>query len=265
MSQDGVENVIASTELQTGRLDEYVQSNLAALRVATNFPDFVLEEEAPITLAGSVRGERIRFTWTASGNIAVRQTQVYAVARGLGFVMTYTTRKDVAHDRSSVRTLLESFAPRPAESLVPAVCGGCDTEKRHARQAAIDLLSNTLSVVGGGCTDVTDDRTVGATAVVMCSLSGGFRVDFAVWPDRDAMDEFSAKFRGATGAVIKTWQLTDPGPQTGSTVEFVSADDARFYWTYDDLLITAQAALAGGDQARLNNWWQTTAALLKEH
>ena len=264
VSPDGAENVIASTEPYTGSLDEYVSANLTNLRVATDFPGFVLEEQVPVVLANGVRGERVRFTWTAKGNVAVRQTQVYAVARGLGYVMTYTTRQDLAHDRPSLQTLLGSFTPRLASSLVPAVCASCDDGQRAVRQASIDLLSTTLSVVKVGCTDATDSRTGGATAVVNCNLPGGFRVDFALWPNRDAMNAHSDPFRALAGAVTKDWYLKDSGDLTGITVEFLSGGDAGFYWTYNDLLITGNAALAGGDQTRLNNWWQTSGALLKE-
>jgi hypothetical protein len=66
-------------------------------------------------------------------------------------------------------------------------------------------------------------------------------------------------------AVILEWHLFgDAGPRTGDTVEWVQDGLARFYWTYDEFLIAGNAALSTGEQDRLNDWWRTTASLMRE-
>jgi hypothetical protein len=44
----------------------------------------------------------------------------------------------------------------------------------------------------------------------------------------------------------------------------IEADAARFYWTYDEFLITGNASLASGEQDRLNDWWRTSGSLMRE-
>ena len=51
---------------------------------------------------------------------------------------------------------------------------------------------------------------------------------------------------------------------TGTTIEFVADGSARFYWTYDKHLISGNAKHSSDEQDRLNDWWRTSGALMRE-
>jgi hypothetical protein len=258
------ENVFVSAERYAGTLTEYVKSNLMVFQNGDEFPGFHVEEQVPIELASGVRGERIRYTWRPSADLEVRQTLVLAVAGGRGYALTFTTTVEADHDGPSLDLLLASFGPRATASPVVAICRGCTTEQGRKRQAALDEVASRLAVVDdASCSDATDSLKSAGGVVVRCAFADGFTVDVALWPSASELARHSDGFLGQPDALHQTWYLVDPADPTGQTVEWQTAEGARFYWTYDNLLISADATLVGGDQARLSKWWQETAALLR--
>lgn len=149
---------------------------------------------------------------------------------------------------------------------IVASCVGCTPAEVEARQDAIDTLVARLAVIDGdSCTDTTDTFDGSPMARVGCTFAGGYNVDYILWPDTEAMASFTGLFTGIPESVILEWHLFgNSGPRTGDTVEWVQDGAARFYWTYDEFLISANASLTTGEQDRLNDWWRTTASLMRE-
>lgn len=92
----------------------------------------------------------------------------------------------------------------------------------------------------------------------------GFHADFALWPSKEAVQQFAGLFNDQPEATVQDWFLGGAGTaKTGMTVEWMEEGNARFFWTYEDLRLTGNALLVGGDGERLNNWWQTTGSLAR--
>jgi len=156
--------------------------------------------------------------------------------------------------------------PVVAGHEVPASCVGCTASERLARQDAVDTIVARIAVIDGdSCVDSTDTFDGNIVARVGCSFPGGYDVDYTLWSDASALAGFTQLFTAMPDAVILEWHLFgDAGPRTGDTVEWVQDGLARFYWTYDEFLIAGNAALSTGEQDRLNDWWRTTASLMRE-
>lgn len=261
-------NIIVTSELAQREPAAYVDEALKAFADNTQFPEFVLEERAQRRLAGNIVAEMIKFSWR-SGDLQVRQTQLYAQIAGRAYFFTFTTR----FDQSSIyedewQSMIDSFRPAASTSLIAIACEGCTDAERLAREAHLNELADQLNVIDARhCNDTTgtaDGSVAGAFARIWCTFPSGVRVDFVLWPDPGTLATYTELFKAEPSALVQDWYLygTDY-PRTGDTVEWLETDDARFYWTYDDLLISGNAAWSDTPE-RLNNWWQTSGALLNE-
>jgi hypothetical protein len=90
-------------------------------------------------------------------------------------------------------------------------------------------------------------------------------VDYALWPDTPSLERFTATFDDLPESIVNEWRLF-PGTvtKTGTTIEWLEDEKARFYWTYDEHLVSGNAEREGGEPDRLNDWWRTTGALMRE-
>jgi hypothetical protein len=259
---DGSRSLIAGAEPYDGSLTEYVETSTASYE--EEFDGYALEQRDPVVLANGVPAERLTYTWSSDGT-DVRQIQTFAITDDLAYITTVTHRVEEELPPEEAELLLDSFRPGPTASLVPVACADCDEEERAERQAAIDEIARQLAIVDdASCNDTTDSFDQGAVARIGCSFPGGFHADFALWPDAASLESFTELFLGKPEATVNNWQMRADGPDVGITVEWLEEGDARFLWTYDDRLITGNALLEGGDATRLANWWQTTAALVRE-
>jgi hypothetical protein len=155
----------------------------------------------------------------------------------------------------------------PVAGRVPAACLGCTPEEQSQRQASLDTIVTRLAAPRSEyCKDTTESFDGGpALARVGCSYPGSIDVDFALWANSTDLAEFTDVFREKQDARVQEWQLTGgDGPTTGMTVEFLENDQARMYWTYETYLISGNARYPEPDQGRLNDWWRTSGALLRE-
>jgi MFS family permease len=262
---DQAANVIVDAESAPASLAAYVDEAVAAYGDHETFPDFELLSRRSLDLTAGMRGEEIEFTWT-SQELDVFQRQLYTTAGTSVYLFTFTTTQDRAGSYDAEwSTLVSSFQPTVA-NVIPASCGSCNAEQLAERQANLDRLASRLAAVDPrSCNDTTDTFDEDALVRVGCTFPGGFLADFALWPDRVSLDSFEGRFTSISGAVVLDWRLFgESAVPTGSTVEWVKDGDARFFWTWDELLVTGNALLEGGDQERLNGWWQTSGALLQE-
>ncbi len=260
---DRSQNVIVSTEEFDGTAVEYLDQSTASY--GEDFENFAEERRESVVLPNGVPGERLTYTWTSDGQ-DVRQVQTFAVTDGLGYLMTITHRRDEPLQPATAALLLESLRPGRSASLVPAACEGCSAEEREERQRAVDEIAGRLATIDDAyCNDTTDSFEEDALASIGCSFPGGFHADFALWPSKEAVQQFAGPFNDQPEATVNDWFLDGADkPKTGMTVEWTEEGDARFFWTYDDLRLTGNALLVGGDAERLNNWWQTTGSLARE-
>jgi hypothetical protein len=265
---DGRANVRIGREQSDLALAEYVDEQIVLFQdPEEEFTNWALESRRALILPGGLQGEKIVYTWSPPDN-EVRQTQVYAQSGGTFYFLTFTTTQaDTAAFEQELDLLLGYLRLGASTTVVPAACATCDGVATLARQANLDELAATMDVVDDlHCSDATDDAEAGARARIRCSFPGGFVVDFALWASVEEFQAFVDLFEAVPDALLQDWFLRGTGTaRTGSTVEWVDEEgDARFFWTYDDLLITANAVLGGDDQERLNNWWGTSGALVRE-
>jgi hypothetical protein len=257
-------NFLVDSEAITTELPAYVDAQIAAYQTTTDFANFVLLERKNIELSNGVPAEEIAFTWT-SGENDVQQTQIFSAAGDRMYFLTFTTLEmnvDLFGDELIQITQSFQVGQGPG-STVLASCPGCAPADRELRQANIDELASFIATVATDCRDVTTGTS--ARAVISCDRPGGFSVDFSLWPDRAALDASAASFQADPETVFMEWRLYgDSEVRTGITLEWVEDRGARFFWTYEDQLVSADATLAGGDQQRLSNWWQTTGALTRD-
>ena len=265
ISPDAAEHVSVSVMDFAGTLDEYVATSGTVFSDPTS--GFVLGEPQRTTLRNGVPAVRVGLGRSDGGPVS--GSLLHAVADGHAYLLTYLGIGASSTSTPSRDAIERSFVPGEGEAIIPAECADCTQDELARREAAIAAIASRLAIVNAAhCQDSSaarEERARNALALVYCALPGGFRVDFALWSTGEDLETFGKTFEAEEGTVVKTWTLTEGGPTIGTTVEWVDANgEARFYWTYDEYLISANAALAGGDQERLNNWWQTCAALLRE-
>jgi hypothetical protein len=257
-------SLLVSADPTNETLDSYVQLSIDEM-VAT-FPQFELVSREPFRLTNGVDGERIHYTWVEDG-VAFDQTQLYAPAGGRVYFLTFTrTLADASDFTDELELILGSFQVGEApEPLVSAVCADCTADQIRERQLHLDEIADFIFVVGEECRDATDEVGTPALARIACTFPGGFEVTYSRWPEPAAMESILEQVRGVEGATVQEWDtFGDFDNPDGTTVEWVEAGAARFFWTYDERLISGDAALDGGDQQRLNNWWQTAGALTRD-
>ena len=157
--------------------------------------------------------------------------------------------------------------PEAGDHEILAACIGCTDDERTERQSGVDtLIARIASISDAYCNDTTETFADGeAIARVGCSFSGGFVADYVLWPSEADLAGYTQIINVKPGAFIQDWFLFGTGsPRTGTTIEWVEDGAARFYWTYDEFLITGNASLSSGEQDRLNAWWGTTGSLMRE-
>ncbi len=109
---DGEANFLVSHEDSSQPLSDHLAEALRTYEADADFRDFNLLDRRAVTLSNGVPGEQITFSWTAEGS-RVQQTQLYAVAGGRVYYLTFTTTEEQFDAFQKEREqVLTSFEPR---------------------------------------------------------------------------------------------------------------------------------------------------------
>lgn len=251
--RDGAAFAVLQSFEFTGSLDELTASVASELVTDDNAvgDEVTLQNDAPAVVFGADSANRV----------------LAAVSGERAYILVLTALDATAAVDADLDLIVDSFVPGAAEHVISAECPGCASDETRERQAALDEIARRLAAVdSANCSDATSaDASASLRAVVACAFPGGFTVEYTLWATMDDMEAFADEAAALPEAVLQDWDLyPDEEGQTGITVEWVADDDARFFWTYDDLLLSGDATLVGGDQERLNDWWRTTGALVRE-
>ena len=269
-SPDGSSAVVIASVANAGslaRFVELVKQTHIDEHERSNTPGSTLEIIGPTqrTLGDGTPALELIATQTSADSV-VQQTQLYTAAGGRVYYVAFSTSLDPQQVTEARESVLTSFAVVDVEHILPAACDDCTGAERLQRQAAVDQLASLLAVVTDqSCRDSTDPAPESATARITCSWPGGFGADFTLWATADAFLAASNDAQANPGGKVLEWRTRpDDAAATGTTVEWVESGIARFFWTYDAELVTAEATQVDGDQGRLSDWWGTTGALLRE-
>lgn len=112
-ARDEEANFLVSLEDSSKPLSEHLAEALRSYEADPYFRDFDLLDRRAVTLSNGVPGEQITFSWTAEEVGRVQQTQLYAVAGGRVYYLTFTTTEEQFDAFQKKREqVLTSFEPR---------------------------------------------------------------------------------------------------------------------------------------------------------